>query len=875
MSVLVERLREALAERYRIDRELGRGGMAVVFLAEDLKLHRQVALKVLNPDLAAMLGPQRFLREIEIAARLTHPHIVSLYDSGEASGYLFYVMPYVQGESLRSRLDREKQLPVADAVEIARQVAGALAYAHGCDIVHRDIKPENILLQAGEAVVADFGVARAVTEAAAEPLTSSGIAVGTSAYMSPEQASGERDLDGRSDTYSLGCVLFEMLVGEPPFTGPSPQAITARKLTRDVPTLRSVRETVPTGIDDAIRKALAKVPADRFTTARQFADSLTVSIHPSTPDVLTARRPHLLVALSTLALLALTASAALWAWLRRDTRTPPAPTRFVVVPAPGVRLMPEKGTPTVALSPDGTRLVYLGWDTTGTHLYQRPMDRLEARPLPGTDESLMPFFSPDSRWVGFVSGGVLKKVALAGGPPVRVADAPQPRGASWSPDGQIIFAPNPKSGLLRVPATGGEPLVLTRPRADRGELGHRWVDVLPGGAAAVFTIWTGALEDAQIAVVSLETGVIKTLFQGVYARYSQTGHLVYVHAEGTLHVVPFDLRRLEPTGPSVPVLEDIVVKLTGAAEIAVSANGTFAYFAGAPTKFALVSIDAEAVLRTLVEGPPQPRSPRFSPDGKRIAFTLRQSRTERDIWVYGLEDSSLSRLTFQGGDDAIWTPAGRHLTFASDGARAANLFWTRSDLSGSEERLLSDDRSQRPGSWSPDGRLLVYTQSDVTTGNDIWVMHLNEGKRRETFLRTPFNEGAPVLSPEGRWLAYESDESGSYEVYVRSFPKADRKYLVSSGGGREPRWALKGRRLFYWGSDQLTAAAIATTPNFAVRERRGVFVGKDLGMASARDYDVHPSGERFVMARIETGRQPSHLIVVRDWIRELQHRWER
>ena len=872
MSVALERLREALAERYHIDRELGRGGMAVVFLAEDRKLHRQVAVKVLNPDLAAMVGAERFLREIEIAARLTHPHILPLYDSGEAGGYLFYVMAYVQGESLRSRLEREKQLPVADAIGIARQVAAALAYAHDRDIVHRDIKPENILLQAGEALVTDFGVARAVTEAGAERLTSSGVAIGTPTYMSPEQASGEANLDGRSDTYSLACVLYETLLGEPPFTGATPQTITARKLTQQVPSVRSVRETVPASIDDAIHKALATVPADRYATTQQFADALTV---PSPWAAPSARRPRLLLGLSTLAVLALAIAAGLWAWLHRVPPPSPAPTRFLIVPAAGVRLLPEKATPTVALSPDGTRMVYLGWDSAGTHLYQRTMDQLQARPLPGTDESSMPFFSPDSRWVGFVSGGLLKKVPLAGGPPIRVAEAPQPRGAAWSSDGQIIFAPDSRSGLLRVPAAGGEPVALTRPRADRGELGHRWVDVLPGGAAAVFTIWKGAPEEAQIAVVSLETGDIKPLFSGVYARYSPTGHLVSVLADGTLQIVPFDLHLLEPTGPAVPVLEDIVVKLTGAAEIAVSASGTFAYFAGAPTRFALVAIDAQGALRTLLQGPPQPRSPRFSPDGKQVALTLRRSRTDRDVWVYRPEDSSLSRLTFHGGDNAIWTVDGKHLTFNSDGEQGANLFWTRSDLSGSQERLSSAEQSQRPGSWTPDGRVLVFTQSDSATHNDIWVLHFDQGNSSEVFLRTPFNEGEPVLSPDGRWLAYESDESGSYEIYVRSFSKPDRKYLVSSGGGREPRWALNGRRLFYWGSDQLMAAAIATIPNFVVLERRVFFTGKDLGMGSARDYDVHPSGQRFVVARIETGRQPSQLIVVQDWIKELRHRLER
>src|SRR5512141_714805 len=480
---MLTRLRAALADRYRLDREIGAGGMATVYLAEDLRHDRKVALKVLRPELAAVIGAERFLAEIKLTANLQHPHILPLFDSGEADSYLFYVMPFVEGESLRDRLNREKQLPVADAVRIATEVASALDYAHRNGVVHRDIKPENILLHDGRALVADFGIALAASKAGGSRMTETGMSLGTPHYMSPEQAMGEREITARSDVYALGAVTYEMLVGDPPFTGSTAQAIVAKVLTEKPAPPSKFRDTVPESVDDAVLTALAKLPADRWPTAAAFIAALEGSAKGRT--VVTRRVPvrsRWSVASPRPWALAfgLVAIVAAWGWLRPRGRETVPVVRFDLLAAPGTRIaVPMGGVATqIALSPDGRMAVFPGGQSSGSWmLYLRSFDRLTPRALPGTEGGLNPEFSPDGRWVAFRSAdGKLKKIAADGGALTTLCPIDQSgsvgAGLTWVSDREIVFARGTYTegrGLWRVSSDGGDPVQFSHFDAASGE----------------------------------------------------------------------------------------------------------------------------------------------------------------------------------------------------------------------------------------------------------------------------------------------------------------------------------------------------------------------------------------------------------------------
>ncbi len=526
MADQFDRLAAALADRYTVERELGAGGMATVYLAEDLKHHRKVAVKVLRPELAAVLGAERFLKEIEVTANLQHPHILSLYDSGEADSFLYYVMAYVEGDSLREKLNRERQLSVDEAVEISRSVALALQYAHERGVIHRDIKPENILFQARQAVLADFGIALAVSAAGGIRLTETGLSLGTPQYMSPEQATADRELDARSDIYALGTVTYEMLVGEPPFTGPTAQAVMAKVLTERPKLATASRETVPGHIATAIHKALAKLPADRFGSAQEFVDALVnpnlaagpVSIGQS--PVRVASLTRWLWPVVSLGLVALAA----WGWLRSE---PPSLVMRFNVTLPG--LGPIDVGRTTALSPDGSKFVHIGVNERGVReVYLRATDELASSPLFGTAAgALSPFFSPDGESVGFGTFDFqIVKVAVAGGPPVSLADSAALSGADWGPDDRIYFTHLATRGLARVPASGGPVQRVAAPDTARGETEYRWPAVLPNGRGALFTIWHAVEDEAEIGVVDFGTGTVRVLTPGTYPRYTASGHLV-------------------------------------------------------------------------------------------------------------------------------------------------------------------------------------------------------------------------------------------------------------------------------------------------------------------------------------------------------------
>ncbi len=883
MEDLVARLKAALADRYRIERELGSGGMATVYLAHDLKHDREVAVKVLRPELSAVLGAERFLREIRIAAKLSHPHILALYDSGEAEGFVYYVMPHVAGESLRSKLDREKQLAMDETIALTQQVAAALDYAHQAGVIHRDIKPENILLHEGEALVADFGIALAVSAAGGTRLTETGLSLGTPEYMSPEQATGERELTARSDMYSLGAVVYEMLVGEPPHTGNTVQAIIAKVVSVTPQPIQRVREAVPANVEGAVRCALSKVPADRFASGAEFTRALTDPTFTLPGVAGAAAVPlregpwrRLAIGMVGLAgLLVLLAGVSLWGWLQP---VPKPVTRMNIALPEGEELVIASGTD-IALSPDGQRLVYVGASEGRPQLWLRPLDQLHATPLPGTEGAFAPFFSPDGEAVGFRSGRQLRVVSMEGAPPVTLVDSAWGSLGDWGTDGMLYFGDG-RGSVSRVPATGGAPEVVTRPDTSRGELLHSRVDVLPNGKGMLFVIWQGSVESADIAVVEFGTGEVRVLVRGMDPQYAASGHVVYVRSDGALLAAPFDQDRLALTGPATPLVEGVAFKGGGAAQFALSKTGTLIYLTGGGQLLQPVWVDRDGRHAAVDPGwVGDFDTPALSPDGSRLAVALRGD-ADRDLWVKQLDTGPLSRLTFHEGSDdrPWWTPDGRSVLFVSERGDtrglARDLYRRRADGVGQAEPVLVLPEPIMQGQFSPDGQWLVY-RTGVRDDLDIHARRLRGDTGTVALVAEPdINELSPALSPDGKWLAYVSDESGGWELYVRPFPNVDDgRWQVSTAGGSEPVWAHSGRELFYKNaSDELMSSEVQTSPTFMVGQHRILFSATDYDSYPYHpQYDVTADDQRFVMLK-DVSSESSGLVLVLNWFEELKQR---
>ena len=857
MTDSAQRLTAALADRYRIERELGQGGMATVYLAHDVKHDRKVALKVLRPELAAVIGGDRFLAEIKTTANLQHPHILSLFDSGDAEGVVYYVMPYVEGESLRDRLHRERQLPIDEAVRIATEVASALDYAHRHGVVHRDIKPENILLHDGSAMVADFGIALAVSRSeGGTRMTETGMSLGTPYYMSPEQAMGEREITAKSDVYALGAVLYEMLTGEPPFTGPSAQAIIARVVTEEPRSLTLQRKTIPPHVEAAVETALAKLPADRFATAAQFAEALNkpgampatlarTAVTRTAPPAL-ARR----AALIPWGIALVTGAAALWAWLGRKPAAPVAPlARF------GIQL-PRDAEPvgatgsTIAFSPDGSRIVYVGRAPSGQRLYVRGLDQLDPVPVPGSDGAILPFFSPDGQWLGFKQDNRLVKVALAGGPVTPVCDAPgETYGATWTPGDTIIFAGD--SGLMDVPAAGGAAHVLARPGKDES---FRWPDVLPGGRVVLFTAVEGRI--LKLAALVRSTGEVKRLTQtGGYPRYVSSGFVVLTDPSGIISAVPFDARRLETSGAPIPMADKVIINTDGDVNLGVSRSGAFAYQGTVAFGSRLLLVDRHGAAREAGSDTGFYFMPRLSPDDRRVAmFRFTDvNLAAGDVWVMDLLQHTRTRLTFDTVSGVpVWTPDGRRIAYTRfpKGILAGptgSIYWVPSDGSGTPESLVVAPGRWIPAGFAAGGRELVYSGGVLGSKAQIRWLDLAGSRTDRQFLATTFDNYNPSLSPDGRWIAYVSDESGRREVYVRPFPGPGGRWQVSLDGGQEPVWSRAGGEIFFRSADKMMAAAVRTQPGFEVLGRSLLFTGSYDQAGRYRDYDVTRDGQTFVM----------------------------
>ena len=879
------RLVEALADKYRLERVLGAGGMATVYLAHDIKHDRSVAVKVLRPELAAVIGAERFLAEIKTTAALQHPHILPLFDSGQADSYLFYVMPLIEGESLRDRLNREHQLPVDDAVRLAKEIGSALDYAHRHGVIHRDIKPENILLHDGSALVADFGIALAVSHAGGNRMTETGLSLGTPSYMSPEQATGERGLDARSDVYSLGALLYEMLAGAPPHTGPTMQAVIAAVVTKEPEQLNVRRRTVPANVNFAVHKALAKLPADRFASAdgfvRALSDPTTGAMTASTtgfapaPPAPSSRSRTIAFAVAMLLLAAIAA----WGWLR--PRGHPFMNRYAML------LRDNEGTVAgslggrVAVSPDGKQIIYTGRGDAGTRLWLKDADKIRPTPINGTDGASSPFFSPDGHQIGFVTNGkTIRILPLDGGSALTLTDSANATAADWGSDGYVYFEVD--SGISRIRATGGRSESVYKFPAGEHVLGAEWPVVMPDGKGLLFRIRREgqSVADFEIVAMELPKGKPHALLRGIYARYSPSGDLVVVSAEGKLLVVPFDAKKLELTGAPVALYEGLESNAYSSA-VALSNAGTLIYMT-------LSQTSARELVWVTREGLASPvdatwkvggtiSSFALSPNGRSIALDVLRS-AGADVWVKQLPGGPFSRITF--GDTTAfrptWMPDGISLLYLVDRGDGGGIPATRrADGVGAQRRLLPSKYANGQALVSPDGKWLIVRSVIGQVGNgDILATHFGDSVL-VPFVATPARELTAALSPDGKFLAYASDESGTSEIFVRPFPDvATARWQVSTSGGSAPLWSHSGKELFFRnGHNDLQVAAVSESPTFTVGAQKTLFSLSPFTFGGpVQQYAIAPDDKRFLMLRETTAGEIGTLIVSEHWFEELKAR---
>jgi Tol biopolymer transport system component len=879
---------------YEIETPLGAGGMGEVYRARDTRLNRRVAIKSLPAAFAQDAERvARFKREGQLLATLNHPHIAGIHGLEESNGSLFIVMEFVDGETLADRLAKGP-IPLAEALRIAGQVVDALEAAHEKGIIHRDLKPANVALTAdGQVKVLDFGLARyQAGDAASTPdLTASptlayagtqaGIILGTAAYMSPEQTKG-RAVDKRSDVWAFGCLLFEMLTGKKAFEGED-VSDTLAAILRGEPDWALIPSDVPAGLVSLIKRCLDRDRRTRipdmsvvrfFMTDGGAASLLHGGARPVAPVVVhgakPARLPWAVAAVLALALVALAVAWAPW----RPASAPPPPVRVSVDIGAQGSLVP--GVPSLALSPDATTIAFVLVEGANaqTHLYIRRLDQLQATAVPSGDGAVMPFFSPDGQWVGFVAGGKLKKVSVTGGAAVTLCDAPAARGAWWGDDGFIVFP------LQRVSSAGGTPVPLAKLAEE--DLA-RWPEVLPGAHAVLYSSLSptaNGFDNADIVVRPLPDGSPKPLVKGAhFARYARSGHLLYVQ-QGTVFVAPFDAQRLELTGPGVPAIESVLnSSANGSAQLSISDSGTVAYISGASASSSapMMWLDHTGKTSILRTTPSDWTSPSFSPDGTRLAVDIFDG-TQTDIWTYDWMRDTLTRLTFDRSDDArpFWSPDGRRIGFASKRAEKGGqeLYWQRADGTGEIQKLTDSPNPKYGGSWHPSGKFLAYTEGRPGTNNDVMILPMEGDEasgwkpgKPNAFLSAPYLEGSPMFSPDGRWLAYISNESGRNEVYVRPFPGPGGKWQISNGPADDPTWSRSKRELLFLSaadSRMMQVEYSVEGDSFKAAKPQpwsdAIISGRPR--APSRDLDLHPDGQRLVVAPAATGTSKLDQIVL-------------
>ena len=708
-------------------------------------------------------------------------------------------------------------------------------------------------------------------------LTDEGTILGTYQYMAPEQVEA-KPVDARTDIFAFGVVVYEMATGKKAFQGKTQASIMAKILESEPPSISSLQPMTPPALDRVVKKCLSKEPDQRWQTASDLCGELKWIAEGgsqaglSTTAVAPARMNRRKVLLWAAASLVACAIVGLAVWILKPASTKPV-TRFAIS-LPAGQSLASLDSPVVALSPDGTRLAYVATQGGIQQLYLRAMDSPEAKPLPGTEGATAPFFSPDSQWVGFFVGTKLKKISVSGGAAVTLCDVPSSNflDASWGFGDTIVFQ---NSGLWRVSAAGGTPQRVTTVDTKKAENAHSWPEFLPGGKAVLFAAGASLAalaNNGQIAVHSLQTGERRDLITGTRPSYAATGHLIYAQA-GTLMAVPFDAQRLAVSGSPVPVLESVYESpATGVAQYSFSSTGSLIYVAGGlqGTQRRLVWVDRKGTEQPLPAPSRGYRTPRLSPDGGRIAI----GTTEAQIWLYDLARETLTRLTFGGNANTpIWTPDGKRVTFQATAGGVSNVFWQLADGSGSAERLTTSANQNIPGVWSPDGQVLAFAELNPTTGRDLWTLHVSGDRKPQPFLRTQFNESAPQFSPDGRWLAYLSDESGRNEIYVQPYPGPGGKYQISTEGGTEPVWGRNGE-IFYRSGNKMVAVDTTTQPTFSAGRPKVLFEGTYVPpLQTNPNYDVSRDGQRFLMVK-ESAQATStaQINVVLNWFEELKQK---
>ena len=867
-------LAAALADRYRIERELGQGGMATVYLAQDLKHDRLVALKVLKPELAAVLGAERFVVEIKTTASLSHPHILPLFDSGTADGFLFYVMPYIDGETLRSKLDRETQLSVEEAVRITREVADALDYAHRHGVIHRDIKPENILLNDGRPMVADFGIALAVSAAAGGRMTETGLSLGTPHYMSPEQATAEKELSARSDIYSLGCVLYEMLTGNPPHTGASAQQIIMKIVTEDAAPVTKLRRAVPPNVAAAVARAVERLPADRFESAATFAEALSNPMfaygslgpqpHRIGADSASGRRAALLHLVATVTL----GVGLVWALLARGTPAPESRTSWVS----DLGLPDSAGyADGLALSPDGSLLLYGSLGPVRQILVRRAGSLVPAA-IAGTSGGCCPALSPDGQRVAFVLGGELRVIPLGGGSSTLLGTGILDNDdVAWTADGHLV-AVGLSGGLIRVAEAGGPVTPFTTPDTAAGERAHWSPRALPDGRGVIFSIVPLDPADSvgiRIGVVGPGGGTHAVLLPGRVAAYAHPGHLLVLRNDGTIVAAPFDLASLRITGAPVPAITGLgsMGFTTWLGYFAVARTGMLVYVGGTDPHDDLVwvrrtgavaEMDSSETSRILDPS-------HVSTDGRFVAFeSVIDDRSGIDVRDRQTGASSRIELTTGTVDRPSVSADGRSLVFRALAPEGRGIY--RAELGRLAERTLltSDPRATAP-SLSPDSRTVYFVRAGARSA-DFIARSLAGSDTVERVLAGSVNPSStPRISPDGRWLAYLATVSGSDQLYLRSTEagRTERWQVARAGAGGVTagsalRWSRDGRELYFVSRDSMVAVHLSGGEALTVGLVETLFSMQPY----QRDFDVTSDG-RFVLINRRLARW--RLMLVEDW----------
>ncbi len=877
-------LKDSLADRYDIKREIGAGGMATVYLAQDLRHDRPVALKLLNPELGAVLGEERFLAEIRVTANLQHPNLLPLFDSGAADGLLFYVMPFVDGETLRSRLTREKQLPVDEAIRITVAIANALDYAHSHGVIHRDLKPENILLQAGQPVIADFGIALAVSNAGGNRITQTGLSLGTPQYMSPEQATGDRVIDGRSDIYSLGAVAYEMLTGEPPHTGNTSQAIIARMLTERPRPMRTGRPSIPEHVEFAVQRALEKLPADRFTTAQDFAQALlghstggTTGLFSSVQAVQRSKargwKSRLLDPVTAgLAVIAIAAIA--FAVLHKPARqTATRAVRFVMDSPDSVRPFDNFPWP-AAVSPDGGTVVFAAAGTAGVQLYYLRTDQLEPTLIPGSVGGSQVLFSPDGEWVLFEAVGFLKKVRLDGSAPITITAAGSNNGADWTTKDEIILGSESAfRGLSKVSAAGGELVEFAKPDSSKGESDYLWPIASPDGKNVVFTRWKGSLASADLATVSIDGGdVVPVGVKGIRPLAVIDRTLVYVREDAAVMAIRLDRTHRHGEGTAVPVLDpvNVIAGNNGNSGIFVSRDGALITSRGG-TKSQLGWIAKDGSASVITSESRRYDHPRLSPDGSRIAVTVTDGGKSA-VWIYDMTSRTFSQLSSVATAHAQeWSPDGTRIYYMGLGGKDRMSVYSQQADGGGPPELVAKVEGLAEGlSVAPDGKSIVYLTYSKNSW-DIFRAQLDPPASGSLYVGGPSAEIAPAISPDGRWVAMASDQTGTLQVYLRSYPDPSSRIQISASGGGEPMWSRDGKTVYYRAGTSEIAARLATSPSLRVLSRDTVVfrTGLFVGGGNLAETDISRDGR---LLGLVTNKDDFQLVVVPNWRVELEKR---